>query len=444
MSLVVKANLLGAVDIHALTMALLSGLPMELANTLDTLAMVTQPELSRIYDIHLVECEELLDALVECAEHELGLLAAASQDASTEIHMPNFQKLARQSRFDSLDNLQERLEVGQHTHILRRSAERISAIMLILRNLSVPENELSRDILSSSGVIGFIAAVVRHLGTRRNFFLEDDMTVNIMKDLLIFLSNVATKVELPSEEDALAILHFLIAFSPSRSPYRSDGEGLEFTAYVPTEHQYLPYAVESLAKILARDDPNRVYYKAIFQADATATPPCPLLVGAFALAIAPIPDRASRPLPEQYDRAIVKNRAAFFSMGMLAADILASLAPACTGLGSDSTICRSLLTSEDRWAQNLMHLVSSLAVEIPMVHPSMPRHLPPPQQERDFSMVTTRGLSLLRKLGEKMDGGLEHVNGLMRLDEVIAHGLVAQQFDSHVLRQMVALSRLDS
>ncbi|KAB8343088.1 hypothetical protein FH972_022682 [Carpinus fangiana] len=443
-SVVVKANQLGAIDIHALTMAILSGLPMEIANALDTLTMVTQPELSRIYDVHLAECEELLDALLECAEQELELLVNGTKESTSEIHIPNFQDLSKYSRLESLGKLQKKIPVGQDPHLLRRSAERISAIVLILRNLSVPEIEISRDILSSSAMVTFVAQTCKHIGTHQNLFREDTMAVDVMKDLLVFLSNIATKIELPSEEDALAILHFLVAFAPSRSPHNFASDTLEFAPYVPTEHQYLPYAVEALAKILARDDPNRTFYKSIFQADALSTSsPCSLLVGSFALAIAPIPDRASRTLPEQYDRIIAKQRAAFFSMGMLAADILASLAPSSSGPGPDSSICRALLSSEDRWAQNLMHLIANLAIELPVVHPQMPRHVPPPQHERDFSMITTRGFSMLLKLADKADGGFELVTGLMPLDDVITHGLVMQQFDSQVLRQMVALSRLD-
>ncbi len=104
---------------------------------------------------------------------------------------------------------------------------------------------------------------------------------------------------------------------------------LFFTPYEPSLQPYLSHAVDALAKLLARDVPNRTYYKVLLAADpSAATPPGPyeLLTRTFALAICVVPEqfRDSRPnvlIP------LIEARKPLLMQGLLAADILASLAP---------------------------------------------------------------------------------------------------------------------
>lgn len=455
MSVTARAASLGPIDLHQLTMTLQSGMDMEVANALDALATATKPELSSILGIQLAECEHLLDALVEFAEIELEALAAGCCPSSESMQIPHFQTLFTRHR-RAVAMIRKRRRAGQDDHELERSAERIATIVLILRNLAVQEDEITVNILSDESIVSVLTSIIRSMGTRRRVFRTDEILLNIMKDLVVLLSIISTRLELPSEEDAETILHFLIAFAPSPSPLKSTaaapGVSLEFTPYAPTDHQYLPHAVESLAKILARDDPNRVYFRSIFQNEASCSPPSPLLLGAFAVALAPIPDMSSRPLDQHGERMLVRGRIAFFSMAMLCGDILSSLAPstplesASNGVSSDEVrhpasknICDALLESSDDWAHNLAHLIPALAWE--QVKQMQGPNGQIMSYDREFGMITSRGLAMLQKLASKAYQGSGVLNGLFKVEEVTFAGLLNPAFDGGVLRQMMGLVR---
>jgi SWI/SNF chromatin-remodeling complex subunit SWI1 len=233
--------------------------------------------------------------------------------------------------------------------------------------------------------------------------------------VITFFSNTSAKIILPSKEDAYAVLHFLCAFAPCPRPV----EPVKFTSFSPQIHRYLPSAVDSLAKLLARDDPNRTYYREIFINEATSTPPYDLLTRAFALAISVVPDRnyiESRmyqmngpPIKEvrTFEARIAESRKAYLMQGMLAGDILASLAP-----GPETGICRSWLESEDGWAHSLLKFAMSLSAtdaSIPHPPPQPPnvRGQRPMEHDREgFHLIVHRALSTLKRLGDKSKGGV--------------------------------------
>ena len=89
--------------------------------------------------------------------------------------------------------------------------------------------------------------------------------------------------------------------------------------------------------------------------------------------------------------------------GMLAADILASLAP-----GRESGLCRSWLESDDGWAASLLQFAMSLCAADAHYHPGQqdPRMGGRNQRAMDpdhlgFQLIVHRALSTLKRLGEK-------------------------------------------
>jgi SWI/SNF chromatin-remodeling complex subunit SWI1 len=177
-----------------------------------------------------------------------------------------------------------------------------------------------------------------------------------------------------------------------------------------------------LAKLLARDDPNRAYFKHLFMNDPSASnqnlaphQQYELLTRAFGLAISITPDRSSlRSMlgGTAGEYRIADARKPQLIQGMLAADILASLVP-----NSDSGLARSWLEAEDGWAPLLMKMCCSLSADRPGQHPAVrgqrgqPAH---PDHDLGFGLVTHRGLSMLQKLGEKtkMDLQTTSTNGM--------------------------------
>jgi len=83
--------------------------------------------------------------------------------------------------------------------------------------------------------------------------------------------------------------------------------------------------------------------------------------------------------------------------GMLAADILSSLAP-----GFESGVARSWLTSEDGFSRNLSRLIQTLCLETsaPVAHQRV-QPMPKGVEDEALLNVTLSAISILRRLSEK-------------------------------------------
>ncbi|KAF2500317.1 hypothetical protein BU16DRAFT_523117 [Lophium mytilinum] len=385
---------MGVIDVRALSMSLQSGIHGEVRLALDFLVRLSHEQ--RV-QLELEKCEDLIDAIIDCAEEQLDALAEDSPEVSDILDLTPYEDVIRNCRTE-VESIQEIPEFGTPAYELDRTAERLIAVTTILRNLSFFES--NHSLMSSPIVLKFVSNAIRLVGTRILLLRSHVNTADFMKDLIILLSNISDKIELPSREEAHNVLHFLISFAPCPRP----GSPVRFTPYNPAIHRYLPPAVDTLAKLLARDDPNRTYYKQLFHADATSTPPYDLLTRAFALAVAVVPDRSKRGGRTNEEMRIAEARKPYLMQGMLAADILASLAP-----GPDSGIARSWLEAEDGWAQSLLRLsVFLFSTDANPRAPPQPGSRQVPRMDHDlqgFQLITHRALAMLKKLGEKCKGG---------------------------------------
>jgi SWI/SNF chromatin-remodeling complex subunit SWI1 len=405
---------MGTIDIRALTMSMRSGLYSETRLALDVLTRITY---ANNIQLNLQHCEDLTEVLVEYAEDQLEILGNDNPEVSDILDLTPYEDVLHHSR-EQAASLQELPAAGSKEHRLDRTADRLLAVTTILRNLSFLE--VNHDSLVSEPVLKFLSNFIRLVGTRVLLLRSHINTFDFMKDVITFFSNTAAKVVLPTREDAYAVLHFLCAFAPVPRP---TSEPVKFHPFNPQIHKYLPSAVDSLAKLLARDDPNRTYYKQIFINEATSTPPYDLLTRAFALAISVVPDRnyvenrmyaMKEPRPKEvrmFEARIAESRKAYLMQGMLAADILASLAP-----GPDTGVCKSWLESEDGWAHTLLKFAMSLsATDAAIPHPPPQlnqRQGRPMEHDREgFQLIVTRALSCLKRLGDKSKGGEPLVKG---------------------------------
>lgn len=395
---------MGVVDIRALTMSLRSGLHAETRVALDTLIKLTH---EHNLQLDLEQCDDLVDVLAEYADDELEILGTDNPEVTDIIELMSYEDILQNCEAE-VNTLQDLPEFGTKAYDLDRTADRVLAITSIIRNSSFLEINHAR--LSSPPVLKFISNAIRLVGTRMLFLRSYIRTLDFMKDVITFLSNTSTRIALPSREDAYAILHFLCAFAPGPRP----GVPVRFTSYNPRIHRYLPSAVDSLAKLLSIDDPNRTYYKQIFVNEATSDPPYDLLTRAFALAIAPAPDRTEGRLLElaethpgqvqHYEARIADARKAYLMQGMLAADILASLAP-----GPESGVCRSWLDAEDGWANSLLNFAMSLwrsdaRMQQPPPQPNHRGQRPLEQDREGYHLIVNRALSMIKRLGDKSKG----------------------------------------
>ncbi len=265
-------------------------------------------------------------------------------------------------------------------------------------------------------------------------------TLDFMKDVIIFLSNLAQAVEIPSREQALCLLHFLLAFAPSPPPCTPGSTKVIFSPYDPSIHRYLPPAVDSLAKLLARDEPNRTLYKSIFASDVSSSPSYDLLTKAFALAISPIPGQRGNIMQ------VVDARKPHLMQGMLAAEILANLVP-----GFETHLARSWLTSEDGFAQSLLRLVTVLSSEVSP--PLSSRGAPVPTRGPDDEAVlhiTLSGINVLRRLFERARNPEDPTStipteGMIKQENLLGALLLKPpaQPKAVVIKQLCAYAELD-
>ena len=391
-----KVEELGVIDIRALTLSLRSGIHGEVRLALDTLASLTIEQIP----LHLDNCEDLLEALIDCAEDQVDLLADHAAEVSDAMLISSYEEIARGCKIETA-MLQDVPEFGALDYDLDRAVDRLICVTTILRNFSFLEH--NHAALADPMVIRFMTTVIRYLGTRTMLLRTNLNALDFSKDVLTFLTNVSQRIDLPGKEEALCILHFLLSFAPSPAPRSAEDEEISFSAYIPAIHRYFPHAVDSLAKLLARGDPNRSFYRAIFAVDSSSTPPYDLLTRAFGLAIAAIPEYG-----HLNTAGLVKLRAPYLVQGLLAAEIIVGLIPA-----SEHELAHTWLTSRDGFIFSLTRIVSEFSRQ-PQPS-SQQRHVSGRMQDNDphgIITITNRGLAVLRKLAEKAKDALGSAKGL--------------------------------
>ncbi|KAL7268776.1 hypothetical protein RUND412_008582 [Rhizina undulata] len=415
---------LGVIDIHALIMMLKSGIPGEVRLALDTLATVSvEPR----YSLALESCEDLVETLVDVAEYQVEMLGDHAEEGSEVIVVPAYEDILRACKAEA-ESLLDVPRFGTLDHDLERAADKLICITTVFRNLSFFES--NHKALADPNVVRFLSGVIERIGTSKLLLRTHANTLDFMKDIIVYLSNLSHSITLPSEDEALNLLHLILAFAPQPLPASSGRDTLMFTPYSPSIHRYLPPAVDTLAKLLARDEPNRAFYRTIFLSESTTSPAFDLLTRSFALAISPIPDNNKIVLPQ-----IVEARKPFLEQGMLAAELLAGIAP-----GPEYGIARSWLSSEDGFALSLLRLVCLLSPQTQQMHPRQPGKMQNPDDTQPFARITHRGMAVLRKLAEKSEDPSDEVSklplGVLPKKESLLGALLTVQIDPTIVRQL--------
>lgn len=388
---------MGLIDTNAITLSLASGIHGEVRYALDTLVIISHDQ--RVA-LNLEQCEDLIDVLVDCSEDQVEVLSEDAVEVSDALDLPPYEDVMRGAKAEA-ETLQEIAEFGSREYHLDRAADKLIAITTVLRNFSF--YEFNHRLLTSTPLIKWLSNTIRLLGTRNMLLRTYYNTQDFFKDMIIFLSNVTQSLELPSRDDALHILHFLLAFAPQPAPsYSESGGKIRFASFSPLLHRYLPPAIDCLAKLLARQDPNRTLYRSIFTSNsgslAGQESASDLLTRAFALAISVLPDRSKGSIGNTAQLRIVEARKAYLTQGMLAADILTTLAP-----GHDTELARSWIESEDGWAVGLLNLAALLSVDRNQAANQKSRELG--MDTETFKLITHRALAMMKRLAEKAGKG---------------------------------------
>lgn len=415
---------MGVIDLGAITLSLQSGIHAEVRYALDHLTVLSMdPRIT----LDLDKCEDLTDVLVDCGEDQLDILSEEAAEVSDALDLSPYEDIVRACRAE-METLQEVPSFGTTPYELDRAAERLIAVTQLMRNFSF--NESNHRHLSSPPVIALISNAIRLLGTRNMLLRSFRNVADFYKDVITFLSNITGVLELPSRDDALHILQFILVFAPQPAPSLHGEKSLYFASYAPLAHRQLPLAIDCLAKLLARQEPNRTLYRSIFASSQSsnaseAVASDDLLTAAFGLSISVLPERSKRLLSNQTEIRTVEARKALLTQGMLAADILASMVPSTSqssdGGNGEVNLARAWIESEDRWASSLLHMAYVLLTD--------PRHAAQQQQRggppgghhagmvdhdaQGYGLITQRGLEMLVRLVEK--AGLTSGKRLNRL-----------------------------
>lgn len=429
---------MGAIDLHALTMSVQSGIHGEMRYALDQLVGISNdPRLP----FDLSDCDELLDALYDCADDQLEYLMDHCSAPANHVQFPKFEGLVAKALKESRDLLVTP-PFASIDHELEHAADRLIAVSTILRNFSIPDSKNNHDALIKPSSKTFIAAAIRKVGTRPNVLRTNRNLMDFMKDMVTLLSNISHRIELGTQDDASTILHFLLAFSPIDSPSLNDQEQLTFQTYDPKRHQYLPSAVDSLAKLFAvKYYPNRSFFKDIFSEDRAVGPESMLLTRVFALAIAPVPDRLSPAvIPERGDMVrLAQERNPFLSQGMLAGDLLTTLLQS-----GDEKLARDWLSSADGWAPSLMELLMRLPLERDLTHRRDHQGRIVDFEAGGCSVIAQRGLSMLRRLNEKVEKLDDQVFGVQPNREKVLGAACSNSFEAGSLKHLLAFAGFDA
>jgi SWI/SNF chromatin-remodeling complex subunit SWI1 len=396
---------MGVVDTRAITLSLASGIHSEVRYALDMLVTLSNEQ---GVGFELEKSLDLIDVIVDCAEDQVEQLSEDAAEVSDALDLAPYEDILRACKAEA-ETLQDVHLLGTHAYDLDRAADKVIAITTILRNFSFYEH--NHKLLTQSSLLKWLSNTIRLLGTRNMLLRTFYNTQDFYKDMIIFLSNITQSLELPGRDDALHVLHFLLAFAPQPAPSFSAKGKVSFASFVPGVHRYLPPAVDCLAKLLARQDPNRQLYKSIFTASssslAISESPLDLLTRAFALSISVLPNRSAK-MGYNILLRTVEARKAYLTQGMLAADILTGLMPS-----NETELAKSWIESEDGWATGLLSLAALLSVD-KHTNPT------PAQKQRElgldtetFKLIAHRALGMMKRLAEKAgrsNGHRSHIN----------------------------------
>ncbi|KAL8953616.1 MAG: hypothetical protein Q9222_000542 [Ikaeria aurantiellina] len=440
----VKASLLhelGIIDVRALTLSLRSGIKGEVRLALDTFCNI-----SFQMPVDLNRCDDLVDALVECAEEQVELLAENAPEVSDAMLINSYEEMQRGSRMEN-QAFQLPSEYGSLDYDLEHAVDRLICITTILRNLS--SLEMNWEQLATSPVICVLTNVMRYLGTRNMLLRTHTNTIDFAKDVVIYLSNVSQHIELPGKEEALCILHFLLSFAPCPPPTNAGEEEVTFPSYEPLSHCYLPHAIDSFAKLLAKDEPNRGHFRSIFYADGSSSTPFDLLTKAFGFAISVLPKFiVLATLKDEQQHAQMKHtiqaRGPYVAQGLLAAEIVVGLIPM-----SEHSLAKAWLSSSDGFAAHLTKMILYFGSLPPPRHdPQLPHNLRLQEVEQIYATVAYRGIAMLRKLAERArDAETDTIGlslGILPGKESLLSNLMKPHIEPGLLRQICTYAALDT
>ena len=338
-------------------------------------------------------CEILEEGL-----HAKKRRVACSQpkDKKTLLNFEQYHDLVQscQGLTEDLDELVYGKE--KDSHQLKVLADRLLCITALLRNFSFVE--FNHDVLAGQDVVRFVSRLLRGLeaSKARPFLASRHNNLDLTRDLVTLLSNVAYCIRLPDIDCAQQIYSFILSFAPE-SLNILNSDVLIFSAFKPARDAYLAPALDSLAKLLVVDRPNKEHFLMLLRATTDKSPYSKFsrgdifLTKAFGMAVSVLPTS------ESAQAFFAKEeRAALAEQGMLAATALVEMLP------NDGELARYWLSAKDNFGARMVRTVFHLAA----VHDQ--RLLPGiPASGGMYSHITRRGMKIVEVMSSRASKGLK-------------------------------------
>jgi SWI/SNF chromatin-remodeling complex subunit SWI1 len=279
---------------------------------------------------------------------------------------------------------------------LKMAADRLLCVTALLRNFSFVE--FNHQSMASEDVIRFVSRLLHGLeaSKARPFMVSNRNNLELVRDLVTILSNVAHCIRLPDLDCAQSIFSFILSFS-SESHRTLDPENLIFSAFKLGRDTYLPPALDALAKLLVVDHPNKEYFTNLLRAstdkptDSKFTRADIFLTRAFGMAVSVLPTNEAAQV-----FFTKEERMALAEQGMLAASALVDMLPL------DGDLARYWLSAKDNFGARLVRTVFHLAAI-----PDQRLPVGVPSGGGMYSHITRRGMRIVEVMSSRATKGLK-------------------------------------
>lgn len=310
--------------------------------------------------------------------------------------------------------------------------DRLICVTMVLRNISF--TDLNQPYLAGEPtVMDFLFKLVRILGSSSEVISLRRRQLSIQKNIITLFANLGLHIIIPSIADAFSVLLLILSFSPEQYPFRKNADGSEFLffgEYDPLVDRYLGCAIDSLAKMIPRDPPNRTFFHDIFlntcndkdylellnrYLQGRKLRPFEFLTRTFAMSLSTLPRSDFRVIPKA-----LKLRASLIQQSLLVASNLSSMVPK---YGYFDDIIQSLSSSQEYAsplteslvlpvleAQTKVNLANIWLNSVESFGPTLLRAsctLRPSEPASDiatteiYNKITLRTISVLRTLSER-------------------------------------------
>lgn len=248
---------LGRLDIQALTRSIESNLPAEVGNALDILVVIAG---DRRWGLPLLHCADLLEVLVDCLAESIETLRCDA-DAATTCFL-GYSDLLAMVKLEAQHVTQSYTACSV---VEATAAQRVMSIMTILRNLAF--TDVNQDtIADANGLVAALAAGLTCFCSRRDMTgaVSTIDALEFTKDTATLLSLIGGHLKISDPSAFGLIFQLLLSFCPPDAMAVSSSSSEDPAGRAAQLHPYLITTIDALAKILARDVPNRQSCEAVF------------------------------------------------------------------------------------------------------------------------------------------------------------------------------------